>query len=101
MFCWLQKVKPVFGPYVAYGGITCKILNEKNNAPQWIKEKAVFVTSEPVLVKCTTQDPATPYKWAKALSNSIAGSHLIRLKVEGYEAMAGVRLILMIQLILT
>jgi hypothetical protein len=30
------------------------------------------------------QQPATPYGWANALSNYIAGSHLITLKGEGH-----------------
>jgi hypothetical protein len=45
--------------------------------------KASFKTTAPVLVIGTTQDPATPYEWAKRLSNYIAGSHLITHKGEG------------------
>ena len=84
------KVAPVFGPYVAYSGITCNLLNatvkgkkattdssEQNQTP--IKE-----TSTPVLIIGTTQDPATPYAWAQALARYIKGSRLITMQGEGH-----------------
>jgi len=37
-----------------------------------------------VLVTISTQRPTTPYGRANALSNYIAGSHLITLKGEGH-----------------
>ncbi|NQW68781.1 MAG: alpha/beta hydrolase [Betaproteobacteria bacterium] len=46
----------------------------------------------------TTQDPATPYEWAKSLSKYILGSHLITLKGEGHNANSRVRLVLMMLL---
>jgi len=55
-----------------------------SSPPQWIKEKGTFTTATPVLVIGTTQDPATPYGWAKASSKYIVGSHLILLKGEGH-----------------
>jgi len=79
-----KKLASVFGPYVAYSGITCNMLNEKIYAPQWINNKISFNTATPVLVIGTTQDPATPYEWAKSLNSYIHGSHLITLKGEGH-----------------
>lgn len=78
------KAAPVFGPYVAYSGITCNLLNQAINPPAPENHKISFNTATPVLVIGTTQDPATPYAWAKRLSAYILGSHLITLKGEGH-----------------
>ena len=81
------KAAPVFGPYVAYTGITCNLLNKaigrtQTNSNQ--KSTKVSNTATPVLVIGTTEDPATPYAWAKALNTTISGSRLITLKGEGH-----------------
>ena len=78
------KAAPVFGPYVAYSGITCNFLNQAMKAPAPDNHKISFNTATPVLVIGTTQDPATPYAWAKTLNRYIVGSHLITLKGEGH-----------------
>jgi pimeloyl-ACP methyl ester carboxylesterase len=77
---------PVFGPYVAYGGITCNLLNQSIGRTQITTHnlKKIKNIATPVLVIGTTQDPATPYAWAKALSTYITGSYLITLKGEGH-----------------
>ena len=81
-----KKSAPVFGPYVAYGGITCNLLNQTLNRTPADNSKNAQIknTATPVLVIGTTQDPATPYAWAKALSKYIVGSHLITLEAEGH-----------------
>jgi pimeloyl-ACP methyl ester carboxylesterase len=81
-----SRSAPVFGPYVAYGGITCNLLNESIGRDQITTHnlKRIKNIATPVLVIGTTQDPATPYAWAKALSTYITGSHLITLKGEGH-----------------
>ena len=78
------KTAPVFGPYVAYSGITCNMLNQAINAPAPENRTISFNTATPVLVIGTTEDPATPYAWATALNNYIVGSRLITLKGEGH-----------------
>jgi len=81
------KAAPVFGPYVAYSGITCNTLNKAIGRLQRTTGQStsqIRNTATPVLVIGTTQDPATPYVWAKALANYIAGSRLITLKGEGH-----------------
>jgi pimeloyl-ACP methyl ester carboxylesterase len=77
---------PVFGPYVAYGGITCNLLNQSigRTQPTTHNLKKIKNIATPVLVIGTTQDPATPYVWAKALSKYIVGSRLITLEAEGH-----------------
>ena len=79
-----KKAAPVFGPYVAFSGITCNILNEAITARPAINHKVSFNTANPVLIIGTTQDPATPYAWAQSLSAYIHNSHLITLKGEGH-----------------
>jgi len=81
------KAAPVFGPYVAYSGITCNLLNKAIGRTQITTDQntaQIQNTATPVLIIGTTQDPATPYAWAKALANYIVGSHLITLKGEGH-----------------
>ena len=80
------KTAPVFGPYVAYSEVTCNLLiqtvgkeiNQINLNTMQIKP------TNPVLIIGTTQDPATPYAWAKALNTYILGSRLVTLKGEGH-----------------
>jgi len=81
------KAAPVFGPYVAYSGITCNLLNKAIGRTQITSDQntaQIRNTATPILIIGTTQDPATPYAWAKALANYIVGSHLITLKGEGH-----------------
>ncbi|MHC5795136.1 alpha/beta hydrolase [Lacisediminihabitans sp. FW035] len=42
--------------------------------------------SAPILVVGTTNDPATPYVWAKALANELQNGHLITYMGEGHTA---------------
>jgi len=81
------KTAPVFGPYVAYSGITCNLLNQAIGRSQITSDQntaQIQNTATPILIIGTTQDPATPYAWAKALNNYIVGSHLITMKGEGH-----------------
>ena len=78
---------PVFGPYVAFSGITCNMINQaigRIGVSSDVNTAQIQNTATPVLVIGTTQDPATPYAWAKRLSSYIRGSHLITLKGEGH-----------------
>lgn len=84
------KAVPVFGPYVAYSGITCNLLKAtiKSTQPRpdskQESQPQIKKTATPILIIGTTQDPATPYVWAKALSKYIPGSRLITLQGEGH-----------------
>ena len=78
---------PVFGPYVAYSGITCNLLNKAIGHTQITTDQntaQIRNTATSILIIGTTQDPATPYAWAKALNNYIVGSRLITMKGEGH-----------------
>ena len=81
------KAAPVFGPYVAFSGITCNILNQAIGKTQISTDQntvQIENTATPVLIIGTTQDPATPYEWSKALAAYIKGSRLITLRGEGH-----------------
>lgn len=81
------KLAPVFGPYVAFSGITCNILNEAINRTVITSDRnsaQIEHTATAVLIIGTTQDPATPYAWSKALAAYIKGSRLITLRGEGH-----------------
>jgi pimeloyl-ACP methyl ester carboxylesterase len=70
---------PLFGPYLAYGGLTCKYFG-----PSQEVAIAPFQTSNPIVVIGTTGDPATPYEWAQGLHKLLTNSLLISLTGEGH-----------------
>jgi pimeloyl-ACP methyl ester carboxylesterase len=70
---------PVFGPYLAYSGISCKYLK---GIEQPIK--IIQIETTPIIVIGTLRDPATPYSWAVALHNLITNSRLITLDGDGH-----------------
>jgi pimeloyl-ACP methyl ester carboxylesterase len=70
---------PLFGPYLAYGGVTCKFFNQGTEV---IIEP--MTTANPVIVIGTTGDPATPYEWSQGLSKLLTNSRLISLTAEGH-----------------
>jgi pimeloyl-ACP methyl ester carboxylesterase len=70
---------PLFGPYLAYGGVTCKFFNQDTEVT--IEPTA---TANPVIVIGTTGDPATPYEWSQGLSKLLINSRLISLTGEGH-----------------
>jgi pimeloyl-ACP methyl ester carboxylesterase len=73
------KAAPLFGPYLAYGGLTCKYFHptqETNIQPT--------KTANPIVVIGTTGDPATPYEWAQGLHKLLTNSVLISLTGEGH-----------------
>ena len=76
----IEKAAPLFGKYVAYGDVDCEYLP---------KSKYELVTSpinlnSPVLVIGTSNDPATPYKWAVKLASLLMNSKLISFQSDGH-----------------
>jgi pimeloyl-ACP methyl ester carboxylesterase len=74
-----KEQAPVFGPFLAYSGISCKYFT---GIKQPIKIKQIKTT--PIIVVGTLRDPATPYSWAVALHKLIANSRLITLDGDGH-----------------
>jgi len=72
---------PIFGPYLAYGGVSCRYFPNLKNI-EYIKIKNLI--TNPVLIIGTTRDPATPYKWAQSLAKIFQNSILISLDADGH-----------------
>jgi hypothetical protein len=73
------KQAPLFGPYLAYGGLVCKYL-ETPKAIEVVPTK----TANPIVIIGTTGDPATPYEWAQGLHKILTNSVLISLTGDGH-----------------
>jgi pimeloyl-ACP methyl ester carboxylesterase len=70
---------PLFGPYLAYGGLTCKYFGQSRE-----ESIASITTINPIVVIGTTGDPATPYEWAQGLNKLLTNSALVSLTGEGH-----------------
>jgi pimeloyl-ACP methyl ester carboxylesterase len=73
------KQAPLFGPYLAYGGLVCKYF-ETPKATEVVPTQ----TANPVVIIGTTGDPATPYEWAQGLHKILTNSVLISLTGDGH-----------------
>jgi pimeloyl-ACP methyl ester carboxylesterase len=73
------KQAPLFGPYLAYGGLVCKYFE----TPKTI-EVLPTKTANPIVIIGTTGDPATPYEWAQGLHKILTNSVLISLTGDGH-----------------
>jgi pimeloyl-ACP methyl ester carboxylesterase len=70
---------PLFGPYLAYGGLVCEYFD----TPQ-ATEVVPTKTANPIVIIGTTGDPATPYEWAQGLHRILSNSVLISLIGQGH-----------------
>lgn len=79
----ILEVAPTMGAFFGYGGLTCR---------DWpVPEVPItYDQSAPgapdIMVIGTTGDPATPYQWAQALSNTLQSGFLISYQGEGHTA---------------
>jgi len=71
---------PIFGPYLAYGGLGCQFFMGNKVVVKPISK----IASVPIVIVGTTGDPATPYVWAQDLQKTLLGSHLITLIGDGH-----------------
>jgi pimeloyl-ACP methyl ester carboxylesterase len=79
----LSAIAPTWGPYLARGRLPCAYWPvPPNNAPK----KVTAAGSGPIVVVGTTRDPATPYKWAQALSAELENGNLITFDGDGHTA---------------
>ena len=79
----LKALAPVFGPQMSYGGTGCP------NWPVPAKRDRVPIVaagSADILVIGTTNDPATPYKWAVTVAETLENGHLVTYEGEGHTA---------------
>jgi pimeloyl-ACP methyl ester carboxylesterase len=79
----LTKAAPVFGPYEGFGDISCAVWPYKSTV---VRGPVHAVGAAPILVVGTTNDPATPYVWAKSLSQQLDSGHLVTYHGQGHTA---------------
>ena len=70
-----EKASPVFGRGLAWAALNCAY---------W----PVHATGEPhrIVVVGTTRDPATPYRWARALAGQLSSARLLTYEGDGHTA---------------
>ncbi|MFI5061469.1 MAG: alpha/beta hydrolase [Actinomycetales bacterium] len=79
----LAQAAPVIGPYLAYGDIGCANWPYKST---FDRGPIAAKGSAPIVVVGTTNDPATPYVWAKNLAGELQNGHLLTYKGQGHTA---------------
>ena len=75
----IAAAAPVFGPYIAYSGLTCKYFP----TPEPVEVKKTK-TNATIVIIGTTGDPATPYAWAKGLGRLLTNSRLLTYVGDGH-----------------
>lgn len=75
----IAKAAPIFGPYLGYTELGCSFMPK--NSPVVVKQTT---TTAPVVIIGTTNDPATPYTWAKSLATLLPNSRLLTLVGDGH-----------------
>ncbi|MHA7293009.1 alpha/beta hydrolase [Arthrobacter sp. HLT1-21] len=79
----LAEASPTFGPYLAYGGVTCDAWEFE---PVLEPAPASAPNAAPMLVIGTTGDPATPYDWSLALADQLETAVHVTWDGEGHTA---------------
>lgn len=79
----LARLAPVLGPQMSYGGTSC---DDWPFPPTRQRGPIVAEGSGPIVVVGTTNDPATPYKWAVALVDQLENGFLVTYDGEGHTA---------------
>ncbi|MFE7748679.1 alpha/beta hydrolase [Streptomyces sp. NPDC057428] len=78
-----EKASPVFGRGFAWAALNCDAWPvEPTGAPH----RTVAEGAAPIVVVGTTRDPATPYKWAKALAAQLSSGVLLTYEGDGHTA---------------
>jgi pimeloyl-ACP methyl ester carboxylesterase len=76
------RVAPLFGPTIVWGNLPCAYWPVPS-APLSATNAA---GAPPVLVVGTTRDPATPYRWARALAADLSSGVLLSWNGDGHTA---------------
>ncbi|MFH9005231.1 alpha/beta hydrolase [Streptomyces afghaniensis] len=78
-----EKASPVFGEGLAWASLNCAYWPvQATGEPHRIEAKG----AAPIVVVGTTRDPATPYRWAKALAGQLSSARLLTYEGDGHTA---------------
>ncbi len=78
-----EKASPVFGRGLAWAALSCAYWPvEATGTPHRIEAKG----AAPIVVVGTTRDPATPYRWARALASQLSSGRLLTYEGDGHTA---------------
>ncbi|WP_030199624.1 alpha/beta hydrolase [Streptomyces sp. NRRL S-87] len=78
-----RKASPTFGPGLAWAALNCAYWPvEPTGTPRRLEAKG----AAPIVVVGTVRDPATPYKWAKALASQLDSGTLLTYDGDGHTA---------------
>jgi pimeloyl-ACP methyl ester carboxylesterase len=78
-----EKASPVFGEGLAWASLNCAYWPvAATGEPHRIEAKG----AAPIVVVGTTRDPATPYRWARALSAQLSSARLLTYEGDGHTA---------------
>jgi pimeloyl-ACP methyl ester carboxylesterase len=78
-----EKASPVFGRTLAWASLNCAYWPVKpTGGPHRIEAKG----AAPIVVVGTTRDPATPYRWARALASQLSSARLLTYDGDGHTA---------------
>ncbi|MEU7578735.1 alpha/beta hydrolase [Streptomyces sp. NPDC041068] len=78
-----EKASPVFGEGLAWSSLNCAYWPvEATGGPHRIEAEG----AAPIVVVGTTRDPATPYRWAKALASQLSSGRLLTYEGDGHTA---------------
>ncbi|MBH5335738.1 alpha/beta fold hydrolase [Streptomyces pactum] len=78
-----RKASPAFGEGLAWSSLNCAYWPvPPTGAPRALRAKG----AAPILVVGTTRDPATPYRWARALARQLDSGRLLTYDGDGHTA---------------
>jgi pimeloyl-ACP methyl ester carboxylesterase len=77
----LGAAYPPLGDFIASGAVQCKVWPVKALVPA---QRLTAQGAAPILVVGTTDDPATPYEWAKSLASQLSSGRLLTRTGQGH-----------------
>lgn len=78
-----EKASPVFGEGLAWLSLNCAYWPVKATGEP---HRIVAEGAAPIVVVGTTRDPATPYRWARALASQLSPARLLTYEGDGHTA---------------
>jgi len=76
------RTAPLFGPPIVWGNLPCAYWP----VPPAPLPRITAAGAPPILVVGTTRDPATPYRWARALAAGLSSGVLLGWNGDGHTA---------------